>query len=131
MGHTKKKHSNTQDQLVNDILKVFANNPSQSFNYKQVSGRLSISDKGNKQLLNTLLSDLTGRGSLIEVKKGKYQINSALVKFHSSAKSFITGIVDMKSTGKAYIIPEDGGEDVLITPNNTNRALNGDKVKIF
>lgn len=138
MGHKKKKHGNTQDQLVNDILKVFANSPSQSFNYKQVSIRLSISDKENKQLLNILLSDLTGRGSLIEVKKGKYQINSALVKFHGSAKSFITGIVDMKSTGKAYIIPvredsfgEDGGEDVLIAPNNTNRALNGDKVKVF
>jgi len=43
----------------------------------------------------------------------------------------ITGIVDMKSTGKAYIISDEMSEDVFIAYNNTNHALNGDKVKVF
>jgi ribonuclease R len=42
----------------------------------------------------------------------------------------VTGIVDMKSTGKAYIISPDLPEDVFIEANNTNHALNGDKVKV-
>ena len=131
MSFKKKKHTDTPNQLENDLLKIFANNPGQSFNYKQISHQLSIIDRENKLLLNILLSDLTGRGALVEVKRGKYRINPALVKFHGSEKSFITGIVDMKPTGKAYITPGDGSEDIMISPNNTNRALNGDKVKAF
>ena len=131
MGHKKKKQNNTRNPLINDILKVFADNPSQSFNYKQVASRLNISDSGNKQLLNVLLADLVGRGSLNELKRGKYQINPALVKFHGSAKSSITGVIDMKPTGKAFLISAEIGEDIVIASNNTNRALNGDKVKVY
>jgi ribonuclease R len=36
----------------------------------------------------------------------------------------------MKSTGKAYIISPDLPDDVFIESNNTNHALNGDKVKV-
>lgn len=46
-------------------------------------------------------------------------------------KNYITGKVDMKGTGKAYIINDEGGEDIYIAPNNTSRALNGDKVKVL
>jgi ribonuclease R len=130
MGHKKSKQKNTQNPLMNDILKIFADNPTQSFNYKQIAGKLNISDKGNKQLLNILLDDLVGRDALKEDKRGKYKINPALIKFHSSVKTFITGIIDMKPTGKAFLISDETTEDVLITPNNTNRALNGDKVKV-
>jgi len=131
MGHKKKKQKGAQNPLINDILKVFADNPGQSYNYKQVASKLTISDSGNKQLLTILLTDLVSRGSLNEVKRGKYQINPALVKFHGSAKSYITGVIDMKPTGKAFLISKEIGEDIVIAPNNTNRALNGDKVKVY
>jgi len=49
----------------------------------------------------------------------------------SQLKNYITGKVDMKGTGKAYIINDEGGEDIYIAPNNTSRALNGDKVKVL
>ncbi|MCK9400298.1 MAG: ribonuclease R [Bacteroidales bacterium] len=47
------------------------------------------------------------------------------------ADRVLTGKVDMKGTGKAYIINDEGGEDIYIAPNNTSRALNGDKVKVL
>ena len=71
---------------------------------------MSISDLGNKQLLNVLLGDLVGRDALKEVGRGKYQINPAMVKFHGSTKSYITGIVDMKPSGKAFIITDELGD---------------------
>jgi len=37
----------------------------------------------------------------------------------------------MLSTGKAYIINSEGGDDIFISANNTKDALNGDKVKVF
>jgi len=131
MGRKKHKQTNSPNKLVNDILRIFADNPGQSFNYKQVASKLSISDAGNRSLLNVLLTNLVNKDSLREVKKGKYQLNPALVKFHASTKSYITGILDMKASGTAYLISDEPGEDIQISPNNTNRALNGDKVKVI
>jgi len=37
----------------------------------------------------------------------------------------------MKPSGKAFLLSDEIGEDILIAPNNTNRALNGDKVKVY
>lgn len=49
-----------------------------------------------------------------------------------SLRSYITGIVDMKSTGKAYILPDNKElEDVLIMPNNVGHALHGDHVRVL
>jgi ribonuclease R len=44
--------------------------------------------------------------------------------------ALITGTVDMKQTGKAYVIRAEGGEDVFIASNNTYHAIHGDKVKV-
>lgn len=65
----KKKAKPIQNQLVNDILALFAENPSQSFNYKQISAKLFANDKSNNQLLTILLADLVARDALKEVKK--------------------------------------------------------------
>jgi ribonuclease R len=43
----------------------------------------------------------------------------------------IEGKVDMKQTGKAYIISEEVNEDVFIAANNTGHALDKDTVKVF
>ncbi|MBE9491378.1 MAG: ribonuclease R [Bacteroidetes bacterium] len=44
--------------------------------------------------------------------------------------ALITGTVDMKQTGKAYVIRAEGGEDIFIASNNTYHAIHGDKVKV-
>jgi len=131
MGRKKHKQTESPNQLVNDILRVFADNSGQTLNYKQVAGKLNISDSGNRNLLNILLNNLASKDSLREVRRGKYQLNPALVKFHSSNKSTITGILDMKASGTAYLISDEPGDDIQISPNNTNRALHGDKVKVM
>lgn len=49
-----------------------------------------------------------------------------------SLRSYITGVVDMKSTGKAYILPDNKElEDILIMPNNVGHALHGDHVRVL
>jgi ribonuclease R len=68
---------------------------------------------------------------LVERGRGKYIINRQNIPGEYVPKSMITGIVDMKQTGKAYILPDNGGEDVFINAGNTNHALNGDHVKVL
>ncbi|HNS47036.1 MAG TPA: ribonuclease R, partial [Bacteroidales bacterium] len=68
-------------------------------------------------------------GEIISVKQGKYQLHPDKAAA-AVVSAVISGTVDMKHTGKAYVITEDLGEDVYIAANNTNHALNGDKVKV-
>lgn len=49
-----------------------------------------------------------------------------------SLRSYITGMVDMKSSGKAYIVPDNKEiEDVYIAPNNIGHSLHGDHVRVL
>lgn len=115
---------------MKSVLEIFQNNPTSSFNYKQIAHRLGISDKASKDLIRLIVDQLCSGKELIRSNQGKYQINKENPKYIREIKTQIRGIVDMKQTGKAYVIPEDKSEDVFITPNNTHHALNGDIVRV-
>ena len=126
-NRTKKKNQ-AKNPFVKTVLNVFVQNPHKSYNFRQLAHNLGITDKASKQLVKDILKNLTTANEIIELKRGKYKLNPAKIKTIKS--SAITGIVDMKQTGKAYIITEELADDVFIASNNTNRALNGDKVKV-
>jgi ribonuclease R len=81
--------------------------------------------------VSIILVELIEDGVLDEIRPGKFRLNPALAAESSHLKKYITGKVDMKGTGKAYILNDEGGEDIYIAPNNTSRALNGDRVKVL
>lgn len=112
-------------------MKVFSNDPFRVFNYKQVSAKLGIQDKASRDLVNTILVELLEEGTIEEVNPGKYKLNEEFAAEAPYQKKYITGTVDMKNTGKAYVLTEEGGEDIYIASNNTSRALNGDTVKVI
>ncbi len=120
----------SNNAFVNNVLMVFINDPFSAMNYKQVSAKLGIDDKASKQLVINILYELLLSEALIEDSRGKYKLNPLYVNETLISKSYVNGIVDMKQTGKAYIITEDGGEDIFIASTDTHHALNGDKVKV-
>ncbi|MBR3725121.1 MAG: ribonuclease R [Bacteroidales bacterium] len=116
------------------ILKIFANNPFDTFNHKQIASRLGAHDKGSRQLVLATMQELAEDKILVEDDNahGKFKINPKNINDDLLPKNYIVGTIDMKQTGKAYVIPQDEGlEDVLITPNNTRHALHGDTVKVL
>ena len=145
MGEKKKKKKKWQSSSRNsggtsrqsdrniksEIIKIFANSPFSSFNYKQVSKRLRINNVSGRKFVMELLDKISDENILNEVQSGKYQLNPKNIAVHQTQESYKTGTVDMKRTGKAYVIPDDKTEDIQIAPNNTDRALNRDKVKVF
>ncbi len=116
--------------LLKAVLEVFLINPQSSFNYKQVSARLGVSDRAGKDQVSLAIGQLYKSRDLMVSKRGKYQINHESPRFEKSIHAEITGTVDMKQTGKAYVIPDDQSEDIFIAATNTNHALHGDKVKV-
>lgn len=116
------------------ILKIFANNPFDSFNHKQIASRVGAHDKGSRQLVIATLQELAEAKILVadENARGKYKINPKNINDDLLPKNYLIGTIDMKQTGKAYVIPQDENrEDVLISANNTHHALHGDTVKVL
>jgi ribonuclease R len=124
----KNKNNNT---LEKSILNEFTNNPFSAFNYKQIAKRLGIKDHSGKiQILNLIIS-MFEQKVLVESKRGKFKIAPKYLNQTSQKNRKTTGIVEMMSTGKAYVINDEGGDDIFIAPNNTRDAFNGDRVKVF
>ena len=122
------------DIYAKQILKIFANNPFESFNHKQISSRIGAHDKGTRQLVIATIQELAEAKILVEDEnaRGKFKINPKNINDDLLPKNYIVGTIDMKQTGKAYVIPqEEGREDVQISPNNINHALHGDTVKVL
>jgi len=124
----KKRPENT---LANIIVNVFTDNPFRAYNNGQIGAMLGIRDKVSKSEILKILEELRNAGELLEVKKGKYMLNIEQSENFKRKKKTITGTVDLKSTGKAYVEPDEGGDDIYIASNNVNHALHEDHVKVL
>jgi ribonuclease R len=128
---SKQRKPRGKNAFADSVLHIFTNDPFRVYNYKQVSAKLGIKDNASRNLVNTILVELLEEGTIEEVKPGKYKLNEEIAAEAPYQKKYVTGTVDMKGTGKAYVITEEGGEDIYIAPNNTSRALNGDTVRVI
>jgi ribonuclease R len=130
----KAKNSLSRDEkktLVQNIMGVYISNPQSGFNYKQICARLGYQDRASKDLIRLLVEEMFRNQELVMSKRGKYQVNPEGEHYRKERTTVITGTVDMKGSGKAYVIPEDRSGDIFVAPENTHHALNGDLVKVF
>ncbi len=118
-----------QNTFVKSVLDIFIQNPLYYYTCQQVSTSLGIKDTSGKELVQRILNDLSSSGSLIQKGKGRFILNPEADTYQDSTAK-LTGILDMKRTGKGYLIPDDKTEDVYISASNTNHALDGDKVEV-
>ena len=125
------KSKKDMSAFATSILKTFATNPFQPLNYKQIASRLGITDKGSKEMIKNHLQQMFENEIIEQTDRGKYKLNPKYLTSNIVPEHYVIGIVDMKQTGKAYVTCENGGEDIYINMNNTNHALDGDKVKVY
>ena len=121
------------EHLAKQILKIFANNPFDAFNHKQISSRIGAGSKAERQEVIRTIQELAEQKHLIaDNHQGKYRINPKSIDDDLMPQNYVTGTIDMKQGGKAYVIPdEEGREDIQIAPNNTHHALHGDTVRVL
>ena len=127
----KKKLENKLSVFTNAILSIFGENPFRPMNYKQICKVLGIKDAAGKDVVYNILVDLFEQGKLLEERPYRYILNPEYLQDYGPKTQYVEGTVDMKSTGKAYVVLDDeSGEDVFIAANNTGQALHGDRVKV-
>lgn len=125
-----KQGRGVKNLLRSNILSIFKADPMRLFNYKQIAAKLTIKDKAGRDLVNNILAELLQEETLEQPRPGKFKLNAEWARKQQDFSNTITGRVDMKNTGKAYVIPEDDSDDIFIAPNNTYHALHGDTVKV-
>jgi len=125
-----KKKESIKTQLKDSIISLFTKNNDITYNYKQVAKALGSEGLDNRKFISGLLYSLAKENILLEVYKGKFKLSPLFAEKQKKIGPFITGRVDMKQTGKAYVITDELLEDVLIHSNNTDNALHGDLVRV-
>lgn len=118
-----------QNTFVRSVMDIFLHNPLYYFNPSQVSKSLGVQDKASRELVRKILQDLDQAGTIVHAGKERYILNPESGT-HADKSVKVTGTIDMKRTGKAYLIPDDDSEDVYISASNTNQSLDGDRVEV-
>lgn len=122
---TRKESSGSASKKIlrSKILGIFNQNTAQALNYKQIGSKLGVAEHDQRKLISGVLEELVQSGQLVEFERGKYKLKVR--------GGHIIGTVQMTRSGAAYIITDEVKEDVYINNRNVNRALNGDKVKVY
>ncbi len=118
-----KKKGRIIKNLTRDILKIFNNNNSKHFNYKQIASILEITNSDGKTQILKKLAELKENKKIKEVDRGKYQIIKD-EKYH-------IGTLDITSNGNGYFISDDFEKDIFIPSNNLGKGLHNDTVKAY
>jgi len=131
------KNPDTAELLQKNLLNVFRQHPYKTFNHKQLLKQLKNvhgpaissfirSDETQPEIRNRILEaiDRLVKGNeVVEMEHGKYKL------FPQQAHA--EGVIDIVSSGAAYVMDEDYEDDIYIAPRNVKNALPGDRVKVF
>jgi len=119
----KKDKSINKKELTNSILAVLSAHPKKAFNYRQLAAGLLITDAAEKRLITEILYELKEKDALDEVSTGKFRLKAK--------GGSVIGKVDMARGGYGYVVAETLKEDIFVSQNNLNHALDGDTVKVM
>lgn len=119
----KRGKKNKQENFTQHILSILRKEHSKAFNYKQIAAKLGQDDPSSRNQIVKSLKKLQGEGAIQEIERGKYIL--------TPSQNYVTGVMDITSRGKGYVIVEGREEDIVIKPKNLNKALNGDVVEVY
>jgi ribonuclease R len=113
----------SKKELSNNVLAVFSQHPKRIYNYRQIAAQLLITSAAEKNLITEILSELKEKEALEELSQGKFRLKAR--------GGFVIGTIDMARGGYGFVVSETIKEDIFISQNNLNHALDGDTVKVL
>ncbi|MFS4415466.1 ribonuclease R [Maribacter sp. 2307ULW6-5] len=123
-NRNKKTRNHRKNEITKGIFNVLEKEPNKDFNYKQIAGKLSITDAHDRNTLIKRLNQLKESKRIQERDRGRYQ---AL----EDARDHYEGVVDLTSNGNAYIIVEDLDDDIFVPNHKLNKAFHKDRVTVL
>jgi len=123
---TKKKKKKS---LVKKIENIFLKNPYSGFTPKQIYKKLDQTDLEKKEVLKAL-NKLVESQKISPKSSGKHYNRQNPKKKSEKESNLVEGVVDLTSSGAAYIVPMEGEGDIYVPASDVNKAFNGDRVKV-
>ncbi len=125
-----------REKLLKAIYGIFKAHPTKPFNYKQLSKQLKQFDEEFSELIftndineNELRDEILKVCNLLMLEEKIEELGTGRYRLIPESK-FVEGIIEITSTGAAYVVNDDFEKDIYIAPNNTANALNQDLVKV-
>jgi len=112
----------SRKELAKLILGIMRNEPTSSFNYKQLAKALDIRTQRERTSIVDVLYELAENDQIKEIHRGKFKF--------SQMASLITGRVDMTRSGAGFVVVGGEHDDIFISQKDMNRALHGDTVSV-
>ena len=122
MPKKKKSRKITKQILQSQTLNILRKHPKKSFNYKQLAKQIGLGDESSKLLVQVVLKELEENEKIISVSKGKYKLKSQ--------SSVVEGIIDITSSGNAYVTVENINDDIFINAKYLPNVVSGDSVEV-
>ena len=123
MAKRKKRASNQRkNELTKGIFTVLEGSPKKSFTYKDIAQKLGVTDTQSRNQLIKRLGQLKAKNRIREVSRGQFAV------LEGKGDKF-EGLVDLTSSGNAYLISDDFQDDLFVQGNRLGRALHGDRVE--
>lgn len=109
--------------MTQHLMELLQGNPKKVFNPRQLASEMSLHAMGERQLLASVLDGLVMQEVVDEVEPNRYKLNIRT--------GYVEGVIDRRSNGKTYLVPDDGGSPVFIAERRLRHALNKDRVRVF
>ena len=123
MAKRKKRAKNQRrNELTRGIFTVLESAPKKTFSYKDIAQKLGVTDTQGRNELIKRLGQLKAKNRIRETGRGQF------AALDGKSERF-QGIVDLTSSGNAYLISDAFQEDVFVQGNRLGRAFHGDKVE--
>ena len=111
-----------KEAMVQAIMHAFKASPKETFNYRQLSTKIGVTNQVQKLQVVDILYILASDNFISEIDRGRYRYNDL--------GTTAVGTFMRRQNGKNSFIPEDGGAPVFVAERNSGHALNGDTVKV-
>jgi ribonuclease R len=119
-----KRNDGSFDHKIKDqILEFFREKAGKKYNYKQVAAALRLNDARSRSKIIKIMQAMKSDGLLKEPDRGKFMLKSKPI--------WLTGRIELKRNGVAYVVSDQVEEDIFIPPKFVKHALDGDIVKIY
>lgn len=121
-GQIHSKKGKNLKKIKDKIMDVYTQTPNKILNHKQIAAKLNFTSSSDRNLVIKAIGGLKAARLLQETEPGKFAI--------ANAPKHITGRIETKRNGVAFVITDSFEEDIFIAPNFVNHALDGDTVKV-
>jgi ribonuclease R len=119
----KQKKGINKKELKQMILEIFYKEPEKVLNPRQIASAINITDPSTAQLITVSIEELVDDGYLLQQERGKFLLKAKT--------GYVVGIVEMTQKGYGFVVTDEMEEDIFVAGPNLNRALNGDKVRVY